>query len=313
MSTPNIDTFTQHIVNTDVGVIQKSALEEDLEGTVAALEAFYPLSEARVDELAAAIRHCACERVLCDIAPLGIVAAQRAGVRSVLIENFLWDLIYSGYVTLEPRLKTYMETLAPLFASADTRIQTEPVCVPVDADLTVPPVSRAPRQPPAVIRDQLGLPPDRPVILVTMGGLNEDTPFLQHLRDHRGFSFVLPGAVGQTQRLDGNVLMIPRHSGLYHPDLVNAADAVVGKLGYSTLAEVYHAGLPFGYILRDNFREGKALAAFVETRMRGCAISADGFKDGAWLANIEHLASQGRSAEPRPNGADAIAAYLIAT
>ena len=31
---------------------------------------------------------------------------------------------------------------------------------------------------------------------------------------------------------------------VFHPDLVNASDAVIGKAGYNTLAEVFYAGTP---------------------------------------------------------------------
>ena len=39
-------------------------------------------------------------------------------------------------------------------------------------------------------------------------------------------------------RVEKNLILLPHHSVFFHPDLVNASDAVVGKLGYSTLAAV---------------------------------------------------------------------------
>ena len=51
-----------------------------------------------------------------------------------------------------------------------------------------------------------------------------------------------------------NVILLPANTDLYHPDLVHAADAVVAKLGYSTVAETYSAGVPLGIFLAVIFR-----------------------------------------------------------
>lgn len=301
-----------HPVATDVGVVQKSALEEDLPATVAALAAFYPPREDHVAALAAAITAQRCRLVLCDIAPIGILAASRAGVPSVLIENFLWDQIYGGYVASEPRLQPFIAMMTGLFRQATVHIQTEPVCAPLPgADLTVPPVARKPHTTRADLRRRLGIPADQPTVLITMGGLAEATPFLNRLGDHPHTLFLLPG--GAYEGTPGaNVRMLPRHAGIYHPDLVQAADAVVGKLGYSTLAEVYHAGVPFGYITREGFSESEALARFASRHQMGVAIRAEAFRDGSWLEALEALMRTPRTSGPRPNGADTIAEFLLA-
>ena len=43
-------------------------------------------------------------------------------------------------------------------------------------------------------------------------------------------------------------------------------------LGYSTVAETYHAGLPFGYVLRSHFRESAVLQRFIESEMPGAEV-----------------------------------------
>ena len=65
---------------------------------------------------------------------------------------------------------------------------------------------------------------------------------------------VIPGAGGDIGRNE-NVIVLPHGSPFFHPDLVNASDCVVGKLGYSTLAEIYRAGVPFGFVVRRGFRD----------------------------------------------------------
>ena len=70
---------------------------------------------------------------------------------------------------------------------------------------------------------------------------------------------VIPGSP-QLAR-DGRVIRLPAHSDFEHPDLIHAADVVVGKLGYSTLAEVWAAGVPFGCVMRPHFPESAPLEA----------------------------------------------------
>jgi UDP:flavonoid glycosyltransferase YjiC (YdhE family) len=104
---------------------------------------------------------------------------------------------------------------------------------------------------PFQIRQRLGLLTDRNVVLITIGGIPQSYDFLQKLKKLQEIKFVMPGA-GPEIKIRDNLIILPHQSDFYHPDLVNACDAVIGKVGYSTLAEVYHAGVPFGYVARSN-------------------------------------------------------------
>src|SRR5713101_9238091 len=164
--------FRYYGVCTDIGVVQPASLHEDLPATVRRLDSFFPCDGALVTTLAALLRSTACALVLCDIAPLGLVAARAAGVPSVLIENFTWDWIYQGYVQEEARLARHIAYLHSIFAAADYHVQTEPVCCPCPADLTTPPVSRKPQRSTSQTRAQLGIPAQAQAVLLTMGGVS---------------------------------------------------------------------------------------------------------------------------------------------
>lgn len=107
-----------------------------------------------------------------------------------------------------------------------------------------------------------------------------------------------------------NLILLPHRSGYFHPDLVNACDAVVGKVGYSTLAEVYAAGVPFGYVSRPDFREARKLAAFIHQKMNGIAIDEAQFYDGSWLSQLPQLLKLSRQQRREPNGSDQIADFI---
>jgi len=61
------------------------------------LDAFLPFEERLLKELADKIRFADCHLVTSDISPLEIAAAKRAGIGSILVENFTWDWRYEAY------------------------------------------------------------------------------------------------------------------------------------------------------------------------------------------------------------------------
>ncbi|NOQ45685.1 MAG: hypothetical protein GQ559_03285, partial [Desulfobulbaceae bacterium] len=109
--------FTCHVVSTDIGLVQENAMREDLPATLRALAGLYPLDDTLVSRVAAIFS--GCSLVLCDIAPLGIAAADRAGIPSVLVENFTWDWIYQGYVQDWPGLQVHIDYLQQLYSKSD--------------------------------------------------------------------------------------------------------------------------------------------------------------------------------------------------
>lgn len=303
--------FNYHSLRTDVGMVQRNSLHEDIPATVAALRELVPFAPDTLAELADQLRgfRPACRLVLCDIAPLGLAVADAAGIPSVLIENFTWDWIYNGYEgEAAEELAALGRYLQTWFARASYHVQTEPACAPRDsADLTTAPVSRQPRAAPQQIRRQLGLQPTDKLVAVTMGGTGADFDFLRNVEGINGVKFVVMG--GQVPS-HGPVIGLPQRTTIFHPDLINAADAVISKVGYSTLAETYRAGTPFGYVSRPRFRESAALVKFIEQNMPSRPVSEAQLQNGAWQHEVEQLLAMPRQQPPQANGAEQIAAFV---
>lgn len=303
--------FTLYKERSDIGLVQRSPLEEDLPATLAALQKYFPFQPELLTRLAASLVNSHCQAVLCDIAPLGIAAAQTAGIPSVLIENFTWDWIYEGYLSAQPAFAQIIPGLAQVFQQADDHIQTQPLCQPAPtADLTTHPVSRSPKNPPSEVRNRLGITDNNPAVLITMGGIPEKYAALEQLRRLSSVWFILPGS-SDAQQIQDNLVLLPHRSAFYHPDLVNASQAVIGKLGYSTISEVYHAGLAFGYIPRDQFRESPLLSAYVDENFNAICISDQDFYSGMWLNQLDALLSAPRLVRSVPNGADQISEFIL--
>lgn len=303
--------FEYHELRCDLGLVQRSPLEEDLEATVAALSEMLPFDARVLDSLAESVVRSGCQLVCSDIAPLGLAVARHAGLRSLLIENFTWDWIYEGYLPQAPALAPFIEYLRAEFASADLHVQCEPVCVPREhPTLRSAPIARQPRAAEGVVRARLNISDDTPLVLVTLGG----TP--GGLEEIRGFDrrpdwrFVLVGAPESQE--EGNVTWLARDTDLFHPDLIAAADVAVAKLGYSTVAELYQSGTALLYLRRPDFRESAVIEAFVTRSLLAAPCSSDALQDGSWIDSVGTLLDQPRRAAPHGSGATQVAELISA-
>lgn len=303
------DCFEYHHCCTDVGLVQVSPLEEDLEATVEALGRAPWRDSNVVESLARRVEQRGCILVLADISPLGLRVARRAGLPSVLVENFTWDWIYHNIDGPEA-LGAHGDELAADFDAADLRIQTSPVCRAVTGAIRVGPVARAPRSSRAEIRLRLGIPGDEPMVLASMGGVGWDYGPLDRMMAADGPWVVVPGGA-EAETRHGRLLLLPFHSAYFHPDLVQAADVVVGKLGYSTVAEVCHAGTAFAYVERPRFPESPVLARFVDREVTAVMLEPTAFATCGWLPGVHEALAAGRKTPAARDGADEAAAAIL--
>ncbi|HIJ57611.1 MAG TPA: hypothetical protein HPQ03_16015 [Deltaproteobacteria bacterium] len=302
--------FTIHSVLTDIGLVQKNPFNEDVPRSLKHLDSFFPFDSSRLEPVLKIVSDAACNVILCDIAPMGIEVGKTLGIPSVLIENFTWDWIYERYVIKDKRIKVHIDYLNRLFDSADFHIQTIPVCNPKHVDITVRPVSRKPRTLPEKVRSELGIPGIAPMVMITMGGIPQHFDIMETLRKHPEYYFVISGG-GESFIRDNNVIVLPYHSDYYHPDLIHASNVVVGKSGYSTLAEVFYSGIPYIFVKRPTFRESEVFTPFIKKRMNGVGIPEEEFNTCSWLSFIPDLLKLQPIQRKQPHGGDQAAEYIL--
>lgn len=302
--------FGYHPLRTDVGLVQKTTHHEDPQATLGKLRRFVPFDPTAVRLLADGLHALGCSAVVADISPLGIEAGCAAGLPTVLVESFTWDWIYASYLPEVPDLAPAIELLAASFARATWRVRCEPACGQADFHRLVAPVSRRARHGREQTRQDLGVLGRRPIVLLTMGGIAWKPDTLLPLASRPDVTFVIPGGA-ETARVEGNVVLLPHHSPFYHPDLIAAADVVVCKVGYSTVSEAYHAGVPLGYVPRLHFPESPYLESFIQQRMAGLPIPVAAAQTCAWVEHLDALLALPRLPASE-SGAGAVAELVAA-
>ena len=303
--------FTYHVLKTDIGLIQANSMSEDLSATLQALEQFFFDLPEVTAALVLSFKANQVESVICDISPLGILVAEQLGLPVCLVENFTWDWIYENYLDIHPEFLPYIEKFKAIYAKPYFHIQAEPVCLPTSSSqLTSRPISRSPRLLREPIRAQLQIPSRQHAVLVTMGGIPTRFQFLDYLAHFHDACFVVPGASDQID-FHGNLRLIPHHSAFYHPDLMNSADAVIGKSGYSTTAEAYWAGIPFGYIMRHGFRESDIFSPYIQNVLGGIEFTEADFENGHWKTLLAELLTHPRMHRAGLNGAETVAKLIL--
>jgi len=280
-----VKAFTYHRLKSDVGLVQSTPLDIDFPASLKQISGFLAFDSEKIRALAKELINQKSRLIICDISPLGIVAGDTAEIPRVLVENFTWDWIYEPYIEILSDFEKIIGRLRVIYSLVEHRIQTQPACRPLPDTTRCAPVSRRSKSNPDKIRRKLGIPPAAKMALISMGGIKVRYDFSRRLHDVDNVFFVIPQDTQKAQR-EKNLIILPHHSGFYHPDLVNAADVVIGKLGYSTVAEAWSFGVPFAYISRDNFRESAALENFVKDNLPNMRIDPVDFVRGKWINEL---------------------------
>lgn len=302
--------FNYKIYKSDVGLIQDDPFNENLSATIIALEKRFPVSINELVELSNSFSQLKIDLVICDISPVGILAADAVSIPSLLIENFTWDWIYDAYQEHRSEFTKFSFYLNNVFNKATFHLQTDPVCNRITKFPLLNPIFREPTQFRANIRNELGIGEKEVFVLITMGGIPFNIPDSLSLSKYKGMRIVIPGSNIDKEMNFKNILFLPHHHRYYHPNLVQASDIVIGKIGYSTIAETYSAGLPFLYISRNSFRESPYLEEFVQERMVGEEIGRDFLDNENWLDVVMEFIRRPKIISPVVNGAKEVSEFI---
>ena len=302
--------FDYHSIKTDVGLIQTDPFFEDMHLTIDELDRFFPFRPELIKNTEKLIRQLEIDLIISDISPLGIYISNKLNLVSILIENFTWDWIYSFYKDQYPKIEKFIGYLSEIYNSASLHITCKPNCSTHPQSFSVDPVFREVRDCDKQIRKEFGCLNDEAIILISMGGIPIEKFDSLITPKINGYKFIIPiNKITSIHHTD-HFIYLPHNHGFYHPDLVNLSDLIVGKVGYSTISEVYALQKPFLYLGRKNFPESPILENFIQQNMTAMTTSHEELFTKGWFSKIDLLLSTITGSRIIENGANQIAKII---
>ena len=298
----------------DTGMVQFDSLRLDEEATRREATLFYDSMGELVSREVDYLRRCGASLVVGDIPPLAFAAAAAAGLPSMAIGNFTWDWIYedladSASLVAQVRAAYRHATRAlrlPMwggFADLD----------PITED--IPFIARQSHRTPAEIRQSIGVPLERKMVLLSFGGFGLADLNVAALAHLNGYTIVTTD-LHERERAPGIHVVSEEAlyaSGLRYEDLVHAADVVVTKPGYGIISEAIANDTALLYTSRGRFREYDVLVREMPRYLRAEFIEQDDLIAGRWGDAIERLLARPvPSAKAALNGAAVAANRILA-
>jgi len=244
--------------------------------------------------------------VVVDAAPLACVAGKRAGKPVAIVTNFLWDFIYRGlldslhasekFQELKEKYEPMLDQIFQDYAQADELLrlpghhpmqQDQGILAGGTALTDVPLVVRRPHRTRQQARREIALPPDYHHLAILSVGDHEH-PVAWDLKDE----FLPPGwrclVIGLNEREIelGNKFHLV-HRDAYIPDIFMAADVVLGKIGYSTMAELLCCHRPSIYVSRAHWAEEHFLVDMLNKHGVILQMPKADFLKGNWAPFLE--------------------------
>ena len=282
----------------DGGAIQSGPLAVD---GVRSLEKYYTIHQSRValeqDEVAY-LRDLNIDIVISDATPIACKAGWQAGCKVVILSNFTWDWIYREML-LElrsqlsedetQRYAAMIDECAADYCLADIYLQL-PGVAPLPTGFDVERLCSGPllagqaRRSSEETRQSLGLTPQDRVLLLGFGGHKAEWQ-LQDYFLPEGWKCLVLGAEDKDMPVGGRFLSLSFEC--FVPDLVQAADAVLGKLGYGFVSECLSNGTPLVFVPRSCWPEESCLETFMKQWQACLRMPVDDFTTGQWTAYLE--------------------------
>jgi len=282
----------------DVGARQHDALSVDRKGSLEAYarHSVVPRHAQLATEVgwlrSAGPGGAPADLVVSDIVPLACTAAREAGVPCAAVSNFSWDFVYSDYLTEvgADMTQSLVWQIAEDYACADLCLRL-PGFTPMPAFrevVDVPLVVRHARRPRAAVRAELGVGAEERLLLFNFGGQAADWGFKESFLPP-GWKCVICTALAVPSTLPPNFVQADRD--VYVPDIMLAADAILGKIGYGTTSEALAHGTPFIFVRRDYFNEEPFLLHLLRTHGFAVEIARRDFFSGNWGAHLRRAAA----------------------
>ena len=294
----------------DIGCIQHGPMTIDVEATWREHHRFHSAWNERLQTEVEAMRAAAPDLILADTPYLALAAGRFAGIPTVALASFTWDLILSEYQAPSSiDRRALIESIRRAYAQADLalRIMPAPPMTVFKHLIDIGPIA----EPAPSAREQLAeilkLTPGERTVLVGFGGIPLDSLPFEAVESLAGYRFLFDGSVPADNKRFISTQSLP----FSFKRLMASVDIIMTKPGYGTLVEAVALHTPMVYVRRYNFGDEQPLVDYLHQYGRGVELSFHDFVHGRWLSALEKVVDLTLPvAPPLPTGADDAATEL---
>lgn len=305
-------------VRLDIGLVALDSIRTDRRASLKQLAFHYgPEGDKRVEEEARWLEATSIDAALLDIPPRGFEACARAGVPAYGSSNFSWDDIWRSLEQDDSDFGPFAERAAEAYSTARLLFR-HPMALGMEAFPRVedvPFVARRSALSRADAKAAIGLEQEtRPVVLLAYGGEGLNGVTLPGGELMARYCFVATEPMADPGE---GFLYLPdravRGRGLRYTDIVRAADVVMTKPGYSTVAEAIANNAALVMTDRDDFIEGPVINRYVLEHVPSALISNRDLFGGHWGPALDTLTARMPFAPNTipVNGAEVVAERLL--
>ncbi len=260
------------------GVVQSDSLTMDKPATLQKLRDFRARQNAFIAAEVDFLTRNRVQLLLLDVPPLAVAIAQAANLPAWAVSNFGWDFIYRDW---GGEFEEVADWMSGLYGQCDRLFR-----LPFHEAMSAFPQSEDigltggnPRYLPADVQLRFRLPEDRPIALLTFGGLGlNQIPYDTVLR-HPDWVFVTFDRRSPTDL--PNLIQIQDRT-TRPVDVMPLCARVICKPGYGTLSEACRVGVPATCVERSGFAEAAVLLSGYQDHSPHQVISPEAFYRGDW-------------------------------
>jgi hypothetical protein len=298
-------------VQQDVGCLQDGPLKIDIEATWEAHRRFHDTWEARLLHEVAAMQTASPALVIADTPYLAIEAGSLAGIPTVALANFTWDLVLKEYChATDPTQQQLIQRIRQSYTKADRalRITPAPKFDVFSHMVDIGPIADPARPERDRLASTLALTPSERIVLVGFGGIPLTSLPFEHMEQLLRYRFLIDGSVPAGYSRTHSIEALP----FSFKTLLASVDIIMTKPGYGTLVEAVALQQPVVYVRRYNFVDEPPLVDYLQRHGRGVEMSMKEFNAGRWEVAIRKAdeTTIPSAAPPPPMGTTQAAAIL---
>ncbi len=296
-------------INTDVGMIQASALQVSENESAAAYNDFHTHWEDKVAAEAAQLSALDADLVLANVPYLALAGAKRANIPAIAMCSLNWADIYKYYfLGNRPEADNIFQQILAAYQSAHMFLQLTPAMSMPDLQNTkvIDPVAQLGENRRNDIARQTGLRPEQRLVMLSLGGMDLRLPVNSWPRQP-GLRFIVPASwhSQHPDTIDLECLQMP------FADILASCDALIAKPGYGSFVEAACLGIPVLYLQRKNWPEADCLIDWLKQHGRCAEIQTDDFATGNIANTIETLCMSKAPEPPLPKGVEQATKIIV--